>query len=309
MFTLLKLHVFRIVFFVLASLAAQNSFAQIFIPFSYWQNLECVPSKYIYTFAVSGTYNLSVPYRCNRMTVHMWGAGGGGGFGTGGALGQNGGAGGYATSSTITVSQLSSIVVKVGQRGSGGSTFCASPGTGGIGAYAGGSAVLAASGTAGAGVGVGGLGAIGADGGTSGGVGGYGGGGGGSGSTSGYGGGGGGSTSIAVSGTETIIVGGGGGGGGRQGGGGQAGAAGPACSQNGSAANTGGGSPKGGGAGGGACNGVGVTFQNGVGVTPFSIGAPAAMPGANAAGGAGSIDTTVCNSGTDGYVYISFSRL
>lgn len=137
MFTLFKLHVFRIFFFVLASLAAQKSFAQIFIHFSYWQNLECVPDKYIYTFAVSGTYNVSVPCRSNRMTVYMWGAGGGGG----------------------------------------------------------------------------------------------------------------------------------------------------------------------------ACNGVGASFQNGTGVNPYSTVTPATMPGANATGGTGNADNTICNTGTDGYAYIYFYKL
>ena len=164
--------------------------SQVFIPFAFWQKLDC--NQVVFTFTTATVSSITVPYLCNQMTIHAWGAGAGGGTGTGAGSGRDGGAGGYATSSTIHVNYLDPITVRVGQGGRGGASGCASPGTGGTGAYIGGTSVANTSGTAGAGVGVGGNGGSGADGGFNGGIGGYGGGGAGSGSAAGSIGGGGG---------------------------------------------------------------------------------------------------------------------
>ena len=62
------------------------------------------------------------------------------------------------------------------------------------------------------------------------------------------------------------------------------------------------------GADGGFSGGLGVTTQNGTGLTPFSIVTLVVLPGANAFGGMGN-SAAACNSGADGLVYISFSRI
>lgn len=77
--------------------------AQVFIPFSSWQKIECnTLQTQVYNSA--GTFTLAIPIGCSKMNVYTWGGGGGGGNGTGAGTAGNAGAGGYASVKRILVS-------------------------------------------------------------------------------------------------------------------------------------------------------------------------------------------------------------
>lgn len=253
------------------------------------------------TYEAGAHTNVAVPTGCTRVTVQLWGGGGGTGRKTqsqaSGVAGR-GGAGGYA-SSTISIGGRLDLYVGEGAAGcgdAGGSSAIAGyhGGAGGLGDASGprdgdpgGDGVVS-------GGGAGGTGSI-----SKGGHGYYGGGGGGSGwrylaPPNGGGGAGGAASVLLVGGTPSVVAGGGGGGGAVNGS-----AVGSITGNGGQGCGGQGGSVSAGGGGGGMCRGD-VT-QQGVNEIPYGS---ASIPNGRAKGGPAG---TECAAGGDGYAILTFS--
>ena len=74
--------------------------AQVFIPFSYWQDF-CKSTAVVFTFTGADQI-YTVPFGCKRMRIKAWGGGGGGG-GSGDGTGQVGAAGGGGGYSKVEI--------------------------------------------------------------------------------------------------------------------------------------------------------------------------------------------------------------
>jgi hypothetical protein len=256
------------------------------------------------TFA-AGTFAVSVPAGCTKVTVQLWGGGGGSGARSSGDNGTpgRGGAGGYATS-TLTIDGALQLLVGSGGKGCGAGGVSPQPAN-----YSGGAGgegdITSTDGKPGADTVVAGGGA-GGNSTKAGGKGHYGGGGGGGGSNAawppyaGAGGGGGAATALLMRGTLAAVAGGGGGGGGMTGFGalaaGPAGNGGEGCAGNGASGNSDGG----GGGGGGKC--VGTTMQQGTNGVPANN---TSLPGSQARGGVPT-GSTDCIAGNAGYAILTF---